>query len=163
MRTDYEQIAASVERLGEERDLLRTELSDTKVERDAAWAKIKALKATKEQDEAFAVSAVYEHLACLLGLHFAPATDAEGQQLVHAAIERLKVERDALREAARALLADLDRPIGSMPWGCRECDRVSTCRANGACYCDEHSYEGAKDATYAAPLRALRALLEGKP
>lgn len=48
MRTDYEQIAASVERLGEERDLLRTELSDTKVERDEGWAKFRALRAAAQ-------------------------------------------------------------------------------------------------------------------
>ena len=138
-------------------------------QRDDARAEAERLHAALVSDgEAMA------NLCGLLELTDAVASREEGQQMVHAAVEKLKAERDALREAARGLLdalreaargrlADLDRPIGSMPWACRECDRVSTCRANGVCYCDEHSYEGAKDATYAAPLRALRALLEGKP
>lgn len=126
-------------------------------QRDDARAEAERLHAALASDgEAMA------NLCGLLELTDAVASREEGQQMVHAAVEKLKAERDALREAARGLLADLDRPIGSMPWACRECDRVSTCRANGVCYCDEHSPGGGTDTTYAAPIRALRALLEGK-
>lgn len=94
---------------------------------------------------------------------------AKQRDEARAEVEKLKAERDhqqkraeAIENAARGLLADLDNPEGSLTWSCRECPRVSTCQVDGSCYCDEHSPGGGWDTTYAPTIRALRALLEGK-
>lgn len=63
------------------------------------------------KDEAFVRSQVYEYVACLLGIKFAPATDADGEAAVHAEIARLvKAEAEAKGvEKARAAFRDDDR------------------------------------------------------
>lgn len=116
-----------------EADDMRNELANALgVAAPAPWAgmvsevrRLKAVEAIKEQDERFVVGQVYEHIACLLGIAFAPASDAEGEALVRAEIERL---RKASKEPSADALAkareegekagyikarnDLDRFIG---------------------------------------------------
>lgn len=77
-------------------------------------------------------------------------------------------ERDELREASRALLANLDD--GNSVYWCGEramgnayCSRAQTKTHHGRSYCDEHAPAGAVDTPGAPALRRLRALLEVKP
>lgn len=87
-----------------------------------------------------------------------------------ATIDAVEQERDELREAARALLADLEGATGDFPDWCnsrRGCCRLASFVGDcdqGAC--DEHKSElhGAlEELSYAPALRHLRALLEAKP
>jgi hypothetical protein len=110
------------------------------------------------------------NLCGLLGLTDAVVSREEGQQMVHAAVKKLKVERDEMRSAARALLAELDKEARS----CGKCYRLATVaeglpRGGFVFACDKHatppSTEWQDDpcqnypTNVAAPLRTLRALL----
>lgn len=79
-------------------------------------------------------------------------------------------ERDALREAAAALVADLESKYGDWPRFCGApfCERVALHDDGDTVACDEHQEDlirddGLRNLSYAAPLRALRKLLEQKP
>lgn len=85
-----------------------------------------------------------------------------------ATIAAVEQERDELREAAGALLANLDD--GNSVYWCGEramgnayCSRAQTKTHHGRSYCDEHAPAGAVDTPGAPALRRLRALLEVKP
>lgn len=90
--------------------------------------------------------------------------EAEG---VVASFERLMRERDELREASRALLTDLEAPMGDLPIWCNypRCRRLAMCNDGDQYACDEHQgmlvTPDVEDCSYAAPLRKLRALVEG--
>lgn len=73
----------------------------------------------------------------------------------------LKSENEALREAAGALIDGLDADHGRHPLECRECGVLATCGGHDRSYCDDCDPGGfTSDLPHAAPLRALRALLE---
>ena len=110
------------------------------------------------------------NLCGLLGLTDAVASRGEGQHMVHAAVERLKVEGGVLREAARVLLVELDKEARQ----CGKCYALATVaqglpRGGFVFHCDKHATPlsaGWQDdpredypTNVAAPLRALRALL----
>jgi len=78
-------------------------------------------------------------------------------------------ERDELREAGRALVADLESNEGDWPTWCNapRCRRLATYDDGDQVACDEHQgvlvAEDIEDLSYASSYRRLRALLEAKP
>lgn len=78
-------------------------------------------------------------------------------------------ERDELREAGRALVADLESNEGDWPTGCNapRCRRLATYDDGDQVACDEHQgilvAGDIEDLSYASSYRRLRALLDAKP
>jgi hypothetical protein len=89
--------------------------------------------------------------------------EAQIRSLQHLLDERER-ELAALREAAEALVTDLESPGGDQIWMCDRCPSVAMVHAEGG-VCDAHAdgREISRDFSYAAPLRALRALLGRMP
>lgn len=65
--------------------------------------RLKAAEAVKEKDEAFVRSQVYEYVACLLGIKFAPAVEEDEETLIRWAIERLRANVTAAENQCKSL------------------------------------------------------------
>lgn len=147
-------IVESTEAIAKQRDDARAEAERLKVENEA-------LRASPDLHLSWLCKAM-----AAMGHGADQARWPKGMYVIEALIldrDRQQKRAEAIENAARGLLADLDNPEGSLTWSCRECPRVSTCQVDGSCYCDEHSPGGGWDTTYAPTIRTLRALLEGKP
>ena len=105
-------------------------------------------------------------LACMI-----PASECQvcRESKLEAERDRAIAKEKAMREAAGALVADLESSQGDWPRHCDapRCRRLATLSDGDLLTCDEHQGDlvagDIEDLSYAPALRALRALLEVKP